>query len=191
MDKKKKDRLTWIAYIAIFLLFWVTGWHKPVISKLQQGILATGLIQADIDQEHSENAVDAILYDEEDQKIRLSEFRNGVVFFNVWATWCPPCKAEMPGIQSLYESAEIEGVNFVMISTDRNFEDAKKYKKAHNYTFPIYRLGESMSEELNSTTLPTTYIIGKKGNVEMVHKGMAQYNTEKFKDYLQQLVLKD
>jgi thiol-disulfide isomerase/thioredoxin len=191
MDKKKKDRLTWIAYIAIFLLFWVTGWHKPLISKLQQGILATGLIQADIDQEHSENAVDAILYDEEDQKIRLSEFRNGVVFFNVWATWCPPCKAEMPGIQSLYESAEIEGVNFVMISTDRNFEDAKKYKKAHNYTFPIYRLGESMSEELNSTTLPTTYIIGKKGNVEMVHKGMAQYNTEKFKDYLQQLVLKD
>ena len=182
MDKKKKDRLTWIAYIAIFLLFWITGWHKPLVSKLQQGILATGIIQADLNQEHSKNAVDAVLFNEEGQKIRLSEFRNEVVFFNIWATWCPPCRAEMPGIQSLYESAEMEGVNFIMLSTDENFEKAKKYKKDNDFTFPIYRLGGEMSEELNSSSLPTTFIIGKQGNIEVTQKGMAKYNTDNLKN---------
>lgn len=191
MDKKKKDRLTWIAYIAIFILFWITEWHKPLVSKLQQGILATGIIQADLNQEPSEIKVDAILFDEQGQKVRLSEFSNEVVFFNVWATWCPPCKAEMPGIQSLFESTDKEAVNFVMLSTDKHFEDAKQFKATHAYTFPIYRLGEILSEELNSSSLPTTYIIGKSGTIEMVHEGMAQYDTEKFKDYLQELVLEN
>lgn len=190
MDKKKKDRLTWIVYASIFLLFWITGWHKPLISALQQGILATGVIQADLNQEHSKSAVDAVLYNEEGQKIRLSEFRNEVVFFNIWATWCPPCRAEMPGIQSLYESAEMEGVNFIMLSTDENFEKAKKYKKDNDFTFPIYRLGGEMSEELNSSSLPTTFIIGKQGNIEVTQKGMAKYNTDKFKKFLKELVLK-
>lgn len=45
---------------------------------------------------------------------------------NIWATWCPPCKAEMPGIQTLYES--VENVNFIMLSTDENFEKAKNIK---------------------------------------------------------------
>ena len=191
MDEKKKNRLTWIVYASIFLLFWITGWHKPLISKLQQGILATGIIQADLNQEHSKNLVDAVLYNEEGQKIRLSEFRNEVVFFNIWATWCPPCRAEMPGIQSLYESAEMEGVNFVMLSTDENFEKAKKYKKDNDFTFPIYRLGGEMSEELNSSSLPTTFIIGKQGNIEVTQKGMAKYNTAKFRNFLKELVVKD
>ncbi len=185
MDKKKKSGLTWVAYIAIFLLFWITGWHKPLISMLQQGILATGLIQADIDQEHSEKVVEAILYNEEGQKIRLSDFRNEIVFMNIWATWCPPCKAEMPGIQTLYES--VENVNFIMLSTDENFEKAKKYKNDNGYTFPIYRIGGSMSEELNSSSLPTTFIIGKKGNIELIHKGMAQYDSDQFRSYLERL----
>ena len=191
MDEKKKNRLTWIVYASIFLLFWITGWHKPLISKLQQGILATSIIQADLNQEHSKNLVDAVLYNEEGQKIRLSEFRNEVVFFNIWATWCPPCRAEMPGIQSLYESAEMEGVNFVMLSTDENFEKAKKYKKDNDFTFPIYRLGGEMSEELNSSSLPTTFIIGKQGNIEVTQKGMAKYNTAKFRNFLKELVVKD
>lgn len=188
MNNKNKDRLTWVVYIAIFLLFWNTGWHKPIIAKVQQVIIATGIMQADINQEHSESKVDAVLFDEEGLKLMLSEFRDEVVFFNVWATWCPPCKAEMPGIQSLYESPGIEGVRFVMLSTDDSFEEAKKYKIENNFTFPIFRLGESISEELNSASLPTTFIIGKRGNIKMIHSGMAQYDTEKFKKYLKSLV---
>ena len=187
MDKKKKDRLTWAIYIAVFLLLWFTGWHKPLISKLQQGILATDIIQADLNQAHSENAVDATLYNEEGRKIKLSEFRGEVVFLNIWASWCPPCKAEMPGIQSLYENTDLKGIKFVMVSTDKNFQDAKKYKSSHNYSFPIYRLGENMSDELNSTYLPITFIIGKKGNIEMVHKGMAQYDSDKFRNFVKEL----
>ena len=74
-----------------------------------------------------------------------------------------------------------------MVSTDKNFQDAKKYKSSHNYSFPIYRLGESMPDELNSTYLPTTFIIGKKGNIEVLHKGMAQYDSDKFRNFLKEL----
>ncbi len=185
----KKDAIQWAVLIAVFALLWVTGWHRPVIAGIQRAVLATGIIQPKVtaDEVAEGDAVDMELVDELGRPVRLGEFRDGPVFVNFWATWCPPCRAEMPGIQNLYEDMEGHGVAFVMIATDRDFDLARRYKKENGYTFPIYRLYGGIPQELYGSSIPRTYVLGSDGRVRMEHEGMAKYDTRKFRDFLMDL----
>lgn len=189
MKSTKKDAIQWAVLIVVIVLLWVTGWHRPVIAGIQRAVLATGIVQPKValDDHVEGDAVDMKLVDELGRPIRLSEFRDEVVFVNFWATWCPPCRAEMPGIQNLYEDMDERGVAFVMIATDRDFDLAIRYKKENEYTFPIYRLGGGIPQELYGSSIPRTYVLGSDGRVRMAHEGMAKYDTKKFRDFLMDL----
>jgi|SRR5690554_40868 len=186
--ENKKEAFKWAATIGIVLILWLTGWYRPVISKIQQGILFTGIIQPNTKETHSDNIIEAYFIDENDIPVSLSEFRGQVVFLNIWATWCPPCRAEMPGIQGLYEDVNKEDVAFIMLSTDREFAKARQFKKDHGFTFPIYRLGQNLPDELNASSIPATFVFDKEGAIQMSHEGMAKYNTNKFKKFLNSLI---
>lgn len=190
MTEKKKEMLKWIAMIGFFLILWVTGWYKIVIVKVQQMVLATGIIQPDMDALENGKQVNAVFLDEKNQRVALEDFRGKVVFMNVWATWCPPCKAEMPEIQDLYGKLSSDSVVFVMLSTDRNFEKAIEFKSKNEYTFPIYQQAENLPIELNATVLPTTYVIDPEGKIRMIQKGMAKYNSAKFIRFLREIATK-
>lgn len=186
--ENKKEILKWVVTIGVILILWVTGWYRPVISKIQQGILLTGIIQPNTNNAHSDNVVEAYFVDENDKSVSLSDFRDQVVFLNIWATWCPPCRAEMPGIQSLYDDVDKKDVAFIMLSTDREFAKAVQFKKDNNFTFPIYRLAQNLPAELNTSSIPATFVFDKEGAIQMTHEGMAKYNTDKFKEFLNSLI---
>ena len=190
MDNTKKERFKWGAVIAIVLTLWFTGWHRPVVAGIQRAIVSTGIIQPDLTVEKTQRTGDApnmFLIDEEGKQISLAEFGGKTVFINVWATWCPPCKAEMPGIQNLYEDVKDDAIQFVMIATDRDFELAKQYKKKNNYSFPIYQMASNFPTELNGNSIPRTYVLDAEGAIRMQHAGMAQYDTKDFREFLAQL----
>ncbi len=190
MKKNKKEILKWVATIAVIAVLWVTGWHRPLIAKLQQAILSTGIMKPDIsgDDRVSESTItDAHFYDETGNRVSLSEFRGKPVFLNIWATWCPPCRAEMPGIQKLYKEIGNDKAEFVMLSTDSDFAKAVKFKEENGYDFPIYRLAANLPAEMNTESLPTTFVLDKDGRIQMVHKGMAKYDSEDFKTFMQGL----
>ena len=184
----KKEIIRWSVTIGVMLILWFTGWYRPVISKIQQGILLTGIIQPNTKEPHSDNVMEAYFIDENDKPVSLSDLRGQVVFLNIWATWCPPCRAEMPGIQNLYEEVDKEHVVFVMLSSDREFAKAVQFKKDNGFTFPIYRLAQNLPVELNTSSIPATFVFDKEGAIQMSHEGMAKYNTDKFKKFLNSLI---
>lgn len=184
----KKEIIRWSVTIGVMLILWFTGWYRPVISKIQQGILLTGIIQPNTKEPHSDNVMEAYFIDENDMPVSLSDLRGQVVFLNIWATWCPPCRAEMPGIQNLYEEVDKEHVVFVMLSSDREFAKAVQFKKDNGFTFPIYRLAQNLPVELNTSSIPATFVFDKEGAIQMSHEGMAKYNTDKFKKFLNSLI---
>ena len=184
----KKEIIKWTVTLGVILTLWVTGWYRPVISKIQQGILLTGIVQPDIKKLHSDAVIEAYFLDENNNTISLSDFRGQVVFLNIWATWCPPCRAEMPGIQTLYDDLEKQDVAFVMLSTDQDFAKAVQFKKANGFTFPIYSLEQNLPAELSTSSIPATFVFDKKGAIQMTHEGMAKYNTDKFKQFLNALI---
>ncbi len=199
MDKKKRN--SWIlngAIAVIAIALYATGLHTEVIGFAQRGLLATGLMNPDVKEiaqvSHGENETAAVpmatkadfnlkLRDRDGNITTLESFKGKVIFMNFWATWCPPCIAEMPSIDKLHEEMG-EEVAFVMISLDRDFELAKAFDTRKGYNLPIYALAGSLPRMYESSAIPTTYVIDADGNLALTHKGMADYNSKEFKKFL-------
>jgi len=111
-------------------------------------------------------APDFKLPDLNEKDIRLSDFRGKVVFLNFWATWCKPCREEMPSMEILYKNFEKDGLVILAISIDRvtTKKDIPPFVKALNLTFPI--LVDSWGQTDKRYKLmgvPETYIIDQQG----------------------------
>lgn len=186
MKKKiKKEVIEWVVLLSIFGIIYIGGWHTEVIGRLQQVVLSTGIISPSSSDDEATASYDFTLEDVEGNLIDFDSFKGKVVFLNFWATWCPPCIAEMPDIHSLYE--ERDDVNFVMISLDRDPQKAKDFVLKKEFDFPIYFLRSSIPGEYSIQSIPTTYLIDKQGKIHIENHGMAKYNTSRINDLLDQL----
>ena len=209
-DKKNKStKKTWIQYgilAVVAITLYTTGLHTEVIGFAQRGLLATGLMNPDVEEiaqvrnNDNENRDETTtmanpttqadfnlkLIDKEGNTMSLEELKGKVIFMNFWATWCPPCVAEMPSIDKLHEEMGDE-VAFVMLSLDQNFEKAKAFDKRKGYNLPIYAAGSNLPAMYQSSAIPTTYVIDAKGNLVLTHKGMADYSDPEFKKFLNSL----
>lgn len=196
MKKKTKRNLIEYGVVAIIALaLYLTGLHTEVIGFVQRGLLATGIMNPKVEQtgenvSHQSGTkanLDFSLINEAGESVSLREFEGKVIFLNIWATWCPPCIAEMPTIQSLYEEVNGDNIEFVMLSVDEDFQKAIDYRKRKGYDFNIYRVENGLPSMYHSSSIPTTFVIGADGNLELTHKGMANYSTNKFKKFLTEL----
>lgn len=188
---RKKKLIEWGVTLCVISILYVTGWHKEVIGKLQQAVLVTGLIKPEVN-EHNNSEMELlnggmVLETISGERVTLSQIKDKVLFINFWATWCPPCIAEMPGINELYGQTASDDVAFLMISTDEDFNKAKTFVERKEFDFPIYKPLSTIPSGLQSRVLPTTYIVGKDGKIVVKHQGMADYNNEKMKTLLTKL----
>ena len=103
---------------------------------------------------------------------------------NMWATWCPPCIAEMPDIHELYKDVASEDIVFVMLSLDDDPQKAKDFIAQKKYTFPVYFLNSPLPKVYSSNSIPTTYVISPEGKIVSKNYGMANYNNSSFKKFL-------
>ncbi len=128
------------------------------------------------------------LMDQNGNVINVAQLKGKVVFINFWATWCPPCIAEMPNINKLYQDyAQDKKVVFLMISLDRSFDKAKKFLQQKGFDFDIYRPLSNLPSEFQSRGIPNTFVLGKDGKIAFNHLGMGNYNTDKFRKLLDDL----
>lgn len=115
-------------------------------------------------------AFDFTLLDQNGKEHKLSEYKGKVVFLNFWATWCPPCKEEMPHIEELYKEYNLNKDEVVILGVtgthDQTEQDIKDYLDENNYTFPtvIDKTGEIFTD-YNINSYPTTFMIDKNGKI--------------------------
>lgn len=196
-SKEKKTKVNtrsfieWGIIISVILILYLTGWHTQVIGTLQRGILATGLISPslpDSTAQFQKASLDFYFTDENGSTKSLADFEGDVIFLNVWATWCPPCIAEMPSINSLHKQLNNnQEISFVMVSMDEDFEKAKEFMKARGYDLPIYHYRGKDRTTYESTVIPTTYIISPDSKIVLEKRGFAKYDTEEFQLFLTKL----
>lgn len=183
----KKELREWGILLGIIATLYFTGLHVPVIGNLQRVLLWTGLMSPDtelLESEYRSANYNLPLLSLDDTVTTLEEFKGKTIFLNFWATWCPPCIAEMPNIQSLYEDVASDSIKFVMVSLDEDHQRARNYLDRKEYTFPVYFLNGRKPGTYNSTVVPTTYIISPNGDIVSERRGMANYNTSTFKEFL-------
>lgn len=119
----------------------------------------------------------------------LSDAKNQVIIINLWATWCPPCIAEMPSFQSLYDDYG-DRVAFYFVSNEKT-ETLNRFMDRHNYTMPIFQALEVAPAQLNSNALPTTYVIAKNGEIVIKKTGVADWNSNKMRELLDKLIAEE
>ena len=194
MSEKKKSTkrnvIEWAVLLGFIAILYTTSLGTLLQSRLQQAILCTGLIRPSVElvtegQPDADYAVRLASLDGE--TFNLADYQGKTVFINIWATWCPPCLAEMPNIHSLYQNVASDDILFVMINVDDEPEAAVAFMERKDYTFPVYRLTHRLPPIYDSSVLPTTYVIAPNGKLITRHTGMGQYDTAEFKAFLRQL----
>lgn len=109
----------------------------------------------------------------EGETFRLSEHRGEVVVVNVWATWCGPCRVEMPGFQDVHASLADEDVQFVGVAVDRTgTEDVETFVASQGVTFPQIASPQLAARYFPGTTVPRTYLIDREGRIRYEHTGI-------------------
>ncbi len=185
--KKPFTIITDILFIVLIVLLIIPGTRKEVSSFF---IRLTSFPPSSLDADEQYSVDQAAyaweIYDENGHPVNFGKLNEKPVFLNFWATWCPPCIAEMPGIAELYEKYK-DDINFVFVTNEKP-QTVEKFALKHNYTdLPFYFTG-SVPSVFASNSIPATFIISKKGKVVLNKKGAARWNTGKTERLLKQLI---
>jgi len=110
--------------------------------------------------------IDFTLKDLNGKSHTLSKYKGKVIFLNFWATWCPPCRAEMPAMQKMYKSWNSKKYVMLAVNIGQNKKTVKSFAAENGYTFPILLDStSSIAKKYRVSGIPTTYIINKEGKI--------------------------
>lgn len=104
------------------------------------------------------------------KEVKLSDYKGKVVLVNFWASWCPPCKEEMPIFEKVYQKYRDKNFVILAVNMDTSEGALKEFLEKNRYSFPIVRIkGEA---GLNIPGLPTSYLVDKDGSVKKIRLGV-------------------
>jgi len=119
------------------------------------------------------------------KNLKLSEYRGQVVMINFWASWCAPCRQEMPLLEDLYKKYQSLGFTLLGVNVEQNSNKAKTLLRNIKVSFPIlFDNKNKVSKLYKVSAMPTTVIIDRDGNLRYLHQG---YKPGYEKDYQQQV----
>ena len=193
-NKLKKELRDWGIFIAIILTLYFTGLHTEVAAFAQRVVLATGIANPDTKtiEDKEKAAFDFSLTALAGSRLDFETVKGKVIFINMWATWCPPCIAEMPSIQGMYEKyKDNPNIVFAMISFDQDPKKAEKFIQKKGYTMPVFFPNETQIPKVyESEGIPTTFVIDKEGYIAYKKIGMANYESKSFSSFMDDLLAK-
>ena len=182
--KSTIQNIAFIAFIALLLFSPLGTFVKVQVNRL---IVFSPKTIAAMDQKEL-STYQWQLVDATSKIVSLEEYKGKIIFINFWATWCPPCIAEMPSIQKLYTDYQ-DKVVFLFVTTD-SFERANAFLDKENLILPIYQSVTNPPLEMESSTIPATYLIDKQGNVILAKIGTANWNSDSFREQLDHYIKK-
>ncbi|HSR56645.1 MAG TPA: TlpA disulfide reductase family protein [Candidatus Binataceae bacterium] len=138
-----------------------------------------------------DKAADFKLEDLTGKTVSLSSYKGKVVFLNLWATWCGPCREEMPSMETLYDEFKNDP-DFVMLAVSQDTKGKSAvlpYVQKNGYHFEILLDPENkVGEQYNVSGVPETFIIDRKGRIVAHHMGAFDWSRPDVKEALQQLL---
>lgn len=120
--------------------------------------------------------LDGRFRDLDGQEMSFADLQDKVVILNLWATWCPPCRAEMPSLENLWRMFRDEEKVAVICVSEERAEDVRAHPFTASVNMPLYVFATDAPTELNTRALPTTYIFDRRGQLVFSHTGMAQWD---------------
>ena len=170
------------SFILVVFLVGIVGGASVMYNYLSKNVETDRLSvsedtgkQENVEEENSENdeqyskAPDFTVYDSESKEYKLSEFEGKPVILNFWASWCGPCKSEMPDFEEAYKEYG-ENIHFLMVNLTDGYQEtvnsAKRFIEDAGYTFPIYYdTKQNAARTYGVYSVPMTFFIDENGYI--------------------------
>lgn len=178
----------WIIIVVIIGMLGWTGWEfyssnkasETSESDLPNAESVEGLENdSDIAEglEKGELAPDFELESIDGEKVKLSDFRGEKVMLNFWATWCPPCRAEMPDMQKLHENKEVTILAVDLLGQESGIDPVEEFLEDYGITFNVLLDDDlTVAETYGIQPIPTTYMIDTEGVIQNMAFGALNYD---------------
>ena len=184
--KISKSQRSNIIFLVIILVMIIPQTRQPIQIFLQKGLamISPSVIK-------SENRVTLTDYnwqlvDENGRPYNFNDAKGKVVLINFWATWCPPCIAEMPSMEKLYKDYK-DDVVFLFVSNESQ-EVISKFKQKNDYEFLVHSAITATPKLLEASSIPRTFILDQQGHIVIDKTGAADWNSDKVRKLLDDLL---
>ncbi len=181
-SKKNISNLIFVILLILFFIPNTRGMMQIFLTRIFS--FSPGVVN--VDERTKITSYDWKLHGVNTESINFDSAKGKVVLINYWATWCPPCIAEMPSLQDLYTEYK-DQVVFLFITNEVD-EDIYKFINAKKYDYPVYRSLGSDPNPLEHKTIPATYLLDKEGNIVIHEVGAADWNTNSVKETIDKLL---
>ena len=181
-----------VGALALVLLF-----VPEAKAMMQQGLMKIGLFQPKLEKIDSLNNQPKTvaeanykfdMVDADGKAVSMDDLKGKVVFMNFWATWCPPCIAEMPTIQVLYDKfKDDKDVVILTVEVEGKREKVAKFMARKKLSIPVVYPNSDIPKDFFNGSLPTTVILDKEGNIAHTTVGMADYSGKDVEDFINEL----
>jgi peroxiredoxin len=159
---------------------------NTVVALMFSVIAASSLASSGLE---GQTAPDFALKSSTGENLRLSEYRGDVVMINFWATWCGPCRQEMPLLDELYSRYNRVGFNLLGVNIDDDSRRAMQMVEELGVNFPVlFDARKEVSKLYEVEAMPVTVIVDRQGTVRYVHHGYKPGYEEKYLDQIRSLL---
>ncbi|MBI5681605.1 MAG: TlpA family protein disulfide reductase [Deltaproteobacteria bacterium] len=146
-----------------YLIVFVVSIFLPASAYASQNLFSAAGIE---EIKEKPPAAEFTLKSLDEKMVSIKDFRGKVILLNFWATWCPPCKFEMPEMESLYKKYKDKGLVMLAVDIQESPNTVKKFIQKNGYTFTVLLDSDGdVSRLYNAVYIPITYIIDKNGKL--------------------------
>ncbi|MBD0832038.1 TlpA family protein disulfide reductase [Aestuariibaculum sediminum] len=185
-QKLSRRQIGNVLFWGLIILVIIPQTRKPIQVFLQSGI---ALFSPSLENETDIKTIPHYnwkLVGENKQVYDFVSAKGKVVLINFWATWCPPCIAEMPSMQKLYDDYKNQ-IEFLFVTGD-NFEKVSKFLLTHQYNFKVYRPVKDYPAYFNIRSIPRTFLLDKSGRIIIDENRTANWNSDKVRTTIDNLL---
>nr|WP_321245574.1 TlpA disulfide reductase family protein [uncultured Psychroserpens sp.] len=180
MAKSKKSKIFNLVLLIVIALMIIPQTRQPIQVFLQKGItMVVKPSVIDASERLKLSSYDWRLKDIEGNNFDFSSAEGKVIVINFWATWCPPCIAEMPSLDKLYQHYKSNDDVVVLFVSNEETEVIGNFIKKKGYSFNAYQPISDYPQEFNVSSIPRTFIISKQSEIVIDKSGAADWNSDK------------
>ncbi len=177
-------RKAWLALFFTVVLgigLGVSSFREYSLAESKDYAIPLGVQEYDTPSE----AIDFTLKDIDNKKVSLKNYRGKVVMLNFWATWCTPCRLEMPSMETLHQQFKERGLVVLAVDSGENAESVTTFVKRHHITFSaLLDSDQEVTDDYKVWALPTTYFINAEGKIIGRVNGGRDWSTKEATQYI-------